>query len=218
LFLKNEVIVKDPATAIDMKKAIASLYDGNYENIISIAKKIGANLIVFGDVVAENAGQIPVEDSRLYSYQSDITLRAIETETGTIIAVASAHAVKPHVSDTAGMKVVTVMATEKAGEKLITDCVNWWKDSLSGQGYRIEMQIKSEKYEYAEEFLRAVKFMVRGVQTVDIRSYENGSARVEIQFMGTAPLLLSEIRSKKIPMDFHVISISETAMTIQMNR
>ncbi len=216
MLLKNEVIVKDPAAANDMRKAIASLYDGKYETIISIAKKAGANLIIFGDVVAENAGKLPIEGSSLFSYQCDITLRAIETDTGRIIASVSEHAAKPHVSDTAGMKVVTVMATEKAGTNLITDCVNWWKDSLSGQGYRIEMQIETEKYEHAEEFLRAVKYMVRGISSVELRSFEKGLARTEVRFMGPATLLLSEIRAKKIPIPFRVLATGETALTLQL--
>lgn len=215
LFLKHEVVVKDPANAVTMKNAVKSLYDGKYENIITIAKKVGANLIVFGDSVAENAGKIPVEGSVMFSYQSDITLRAIETDTGTIIASASAHAAKPHVADIAGMKVVTVMTAEKAGLKIINDCVQWWKDSLSGQGYRIELRITTDSYEKADALLQALKYMVRGVQSVSLRSYDAGVAHTEVIFMGPASLLLSEIRAKKVPIPIRVLSVGETILSIE---
>lgn len=218
LLLKHEVIVKDPSNAGVMKNAVKTLYNGDYDNIITIAKKAGANVVIFGDSVAENAGKIPVEGSVMYSYQSDITLRAIETDTGTIIASASAHAAKPHVADVAGMKVVTMITAEKAGTQIIQDCVKWWKDSLSGQGYRIEMRIATDKYEKAEELIRAVKYMVRGVTSIEIRSFDAGVARAEVSFMGPATLLLSEIRTKKIPIPFHVDSIGETVLTVRITK
>ncbi len=216
LLLEKQVIVKDPMSAAGMNAAMKKLYAGDYADIIAIAKKIGANLIIFGDAVAENAGKVPIEGTDMNSYQCDITLRAVEVDTGTIIATASEHFAKPHVSDTAGMKVVTATASKKAGEKIITDCVNWWKDALSGQGYRIEMTITAVSYTQAQTFIDMLKIMVRGIQSAELRSFGNGTAFAEIRYMGPGPMFVSEIQAKKVPQKIEVLSVSETALSVKL--
>jgi len=216
LLLQRQVIVKDPNSAQGMLPALQKLYNGDYSDIILIAQKTGANLIIFGDAVAENAGKIPIEGSDMNSYQCDITLRAIEVDTGTIIATASQHFAKPHISDTSGMQIVTAEASKKAGEKIIADCVNWWKDSLSGQGYRIEAKIAASSYDQVQAFLNMLKIMVRGIQSAELRSFDNGTASAEIRFMGPGAMLISEIHAKKVPQKIEVLSLSESAISIRL--
>ncbi|HMA68810.1 MAG TPA: hypothetical protein VKN74_02985, partial [Candidatus Mcinerneyibacterium sp.] len=127
---------------------------------------------------------------------SDINLKAVELDTGNIIASASAHGADINMNRMTGMKNAIADASKKAGEEIIRDCVNWWKDSLSGKGYKLEISLVSDKYESVEKFISNVESNIRGINRISILSFEGNNAKLEIESMVKGNNFVRELLDK----------------------
>ena len=193
VFLNYKVIIKEPTLSKNGKRAVMYLFNEDFEPIKKVAKERGIDLIIFGEAVAFASS---FRSGDMVSYQSDINLKAVELDTGNIIASASAHGADINMNRMTGMKNAIADASKKAGEEIIRDCVNWWKDSLSGKGYKLEISLVSDKYESVEKFISNVESNIRGINRISILSFEGNNAKLEIESMVKGNNFVRELLDK----------------------
>jgi len=193
VFLNYKVIIKEPTLSKNGKRAVMYLFNEDFEPIKKVAKERSIDLIIFGEAVAFASS---FRSGDMVSYQSDINLKAVELDTGNIIASASAHGADINMNRMTGMKNAIADASKKAGEEIIRDCVNWWKDSLSGKGYKLEISLVSDKYESVEKFISNVESNIRGINRISILSFEGNNAKLEIESMVKGNNFVRELLDK----------------------
>ncbi|MGE5670852.1 MAG: hypothetical protein ACM31E_05370, partial [Fibrobacterota bacterium] len=122
-------ILKDPygfeivdqtivSTIKSNKQKMASLA-GNNAEAAAIGTQFGAEVLITGSAISRRAEALSQSLGGMISVQADVTIKAISCATGRVIASASEHAAKVHISpQTAGTQAIAV-AADKCTKKML---------------------------------------------------------------------------------------------------
>ncbi|MGB9599408.1 MAG: flagellar assembly protein T N-terminal domain-containing protein [Myxococcota bacterium] len=168
----------------------------------SIANQTDAQIVIFGQAIAKSLGNQPIgtsPDSPKYPTASaNISVRALNTDNGEILATATGEHVYPHPSEIAAGNNALKMAAEKVANQLIDGIMEKWNQELSG-GQMVSIDITGiDDPGFLSEFKNFLTQQVRGVQGVQIRKFKKPDASLDVDYKGKGQDLGLELSGKKI--------------------
>ena len=168
----------------------------------SIANQTDAQIVIFGQAIAKSLGNQPIgtsPDSPKYPTASaNISVRALNTDNGEILATATGEHVYPHPSEISAGNNALKMAAEKVANQLIDGIMEKWNQELSG-GQMVSIDITGiDDPSFLSEFKNFLIQQVRGVQGVQIRKFKKPDASLDIDYKGKGQDLGLELSGKKI--------------------
>ncbi len=185
----------------DAIKTIGNLYD--------------AEVVIYGKALSKLAGS--VMGSSMKSAQADVSLRAVNTDNGQVIASSTNHAAAVHPSEVNAGTEALKLAAEGIAEKLITQIINRWSQDVSG-GTMIQVVISGIKsYNHLVKFKEMVQKKIRGVAGLYQRDFSSGVATLDINISTTAQNLADEL----IVIDYggfviDITSITQNSINLEM--
>ena len=179
--LAGQIEIADPLTLVNDK-----------ERIKKIANLTDAQVAIFGQAQARNTGEV----QGIYSGQANISLRALKTDTGEIIAATNAHAAVPFVDPSTANTKALSEAAKKISQKLMDQILSQWQSESSGLR-SICLVIKGVKYADVKKLRSWLTKYVRGVKSVHQRYVKEGIAELDLDIQGSAQNLADELSEKK---------------------
>lgn len=179
--LAGQIEIADPLTLVNDK-----------ERIKKIANLTDAQVVIFGQAQARTTGEV----QGIYSGQANISLRALKTDTGEIIAATNAHAAVPFVDPSTANTKALSEAAKKISQKLMDQILSQWQSESSGLR-SICLVIKGVKYADVKKLRSWLTKYVRGVKSVHQRYVKDGMAELDLDIQGSAQDLADELSEKK---------------------
>lgn len=179
--LAGQIEIADPLTLVNDK-----------ERIKKIANLTDAQVVIFGQAQARTTGEV----QGIYSGQANISLRALKTDTGEIIAATNAHAAVPFVDPSTANTKALSEAAKKISQKLMDQILSQWQSESTGLR-SICLVIKGVKYADVKKLRSWLTKYVRGVKSVHQRYVKDGIAELDLDIQGSAQNLADELSEKK---------------------
>lgn len=178
---ENKFTVRDIGTALN--------------DPVGTANENNVELIIDGKVTAKSAGKI-MKGVDMISYQSDVTLKAVNVADGEVIAQAAGHGAFPHIEEESGKAGAVRKATEIAMDKLTEQMLAAWENILNN-GSGIYLKIKGITLNNESDFKSVMTRYLRGVKEVHSKDFKSGIFTYKIMYLGNAKQLAKEISSIK---------------------
>jgi len=179
--LAGRIEVSDPLTLVNDK-----------EKIRKIANLTDAQVVIFGQAQSRTGGRV----SGIYSGQANISLRALKTDTGEIIAASTAHAAVPFVDPSTANTKALAEASTRISQKLMDQILRQWQVE-SGGTRNVALTIKGVSYADVIKFRSWLPKYVRGIKSVHQRSVQGNLAELDIDIQGSAQSLADDLSQKK---------------------
>jgi len=210
--------------AVQAKKNIArdmaqAAVQGDAVAAASIATRLGAEILITGTAVSKEASGAPavVRNAGFKSCQANVNLRVIRADDATIIAVASAHDRAAHIDEITGGSQALEKAAKKASSELAEKIIKVWQQDIYS-GTQVQLHVLNiSSFSQLNTFKNSLSSYIRGVQSVNQRSFEGGSALFDIDIKGNAEQLASELDAKEIEgMRLQVIGLTANKVTVKI--
>ncbi len=158
----------------------------------------GAEIIIIGRARVKKK-HLPILGT-MNSYQANISLSAIKTDTAEIMASGSEQAAAVHIDDASGSQQAVEKAARKLGQQLAIRLKNKFSQEIS-EGTTVQLVIRGVNDHQLVDFKNALGQQVRGIQPGGIhqRFFANGVAKLDVQVKGNAQFLADEITRKNFP-------------------
>ena len=179
--LAGRLEVADPLTLVN-----------DNERIRKIANLTDAQVVIFGQAQSRTGGMV----SGIYSGQANISLRALKTDTGEIIAASTAHAAVPFVDPSTANTKALAQAATRISRKLMDQILRQWQKE-SGGTRNVALTIKGVSYAEVRKFGTWLLKYVRGIKSVHQRKVQGNIAELDIDMQGSAQNLADELSEKK---------------------
>ncbi len=201
---------------LDNEKA-AAILEGDVNQATILGKSVGAEIVLTGKALAK-ATVMEAFGINQRSQQATVTVKAIRTDTGDIIATSSGQGAYPHIDDVIGGTKAIQKACSKMSEDLITQILDRWQTDISS-GAAITLKVKGVKdFDQLNKFKSALKYYVRDLQTVTQREWEEGYSVLEVEMKGTSEDLAQRLSGKNIEgILVKVIGMSQNSVTVQLS-
>lgn len=183
--------VVDKAQLEQIKARDIELNYKNPDKAAALGRRFGADIVLIGEANAEDAGADMVYGERLYFYTANIDVKAVRTDTGTILAVDSYTAKK----GAGGPRPAARAAFNTAGAKLAPQIINklfsrWQKEVYNQTDY--QLVVSAPSLQKLTAFETALK-NVDGIQNVYRRMFLNNVGILNIDYSGSATQLEKEL-------------------------
>jgi TolB-like protein len=185
------------------------------DQVRTLGKKLDAEVVIVGKAKASQAGEIKnLGDFSMKSVQADLMARAVKTDTGEVIASASAKGTAAHINtDRAGTQAIEKAANELA-EKMAGQILDKFSSEVHGTT-SVRMIIQGLNHQELTRFKSIIKSQVRGIQDIHQRSFEGGVAQLDIDLKGNAQAMADELST--IQFESFVVKVNGvTANSIQL--
>lgn len=190
-FLKDpyEFELIDPKASASIRSSqekMASIA-GDAAAAAQLGSQNGAEVIITGSAVSREATQLSQNLGGMVSAQADVTLRAINCSTGSIIGASSAHAAMVHISAaTAGTQAIT-KASQKAIKDLLDKIIKEWQNQQNN-GVTLTLTIAGVSTFRLKNDLIQTLTGVANISAVHERNWDMQSKllMVDIQYKGNA--------------------------------
>jgi len=108
-------------------------------------------------------------------------------------------------------------ATKKAAQELKDKIVNAWQQDVYSSA-QVQLQVTNiASFSQLNTFKNNLQYYVRGVQAVNQRFFEQGTALFDIDIRGNAEQLASELEAKEIEgLRVRVTSLTANKVTVQI--
>ena len=180
---------------IKVSKALASpnVDDGEAK---TFAGKAGAQVVIVGKAIAQEANG-KAFGTNLISARANMSVRAIRTDTGDILATSTIDGGSMALdTTTAGTNALKETAKKMADDLKSKIMHKWLQEVNEGQGIKLTVNnIKQSKD--LRTLKNALTSSIRGVTAVRDRGFKNHSAEFEVEMRGTPQDLAIELESKK---------------------
>ncbi|MEE2959864.1 MAG: flagellar assembly protein T N-terminal domain-containing protein [Myxococcota bacterium] len=157
--------------------------------------KVGAEVVVVGKAIALDKGAIM--NTAMRSVQATLSLRAINVDSGRVLATAIVNKANPHVDPIVGGTLALKKAAEAAAEELLQKILAVWEHEASGPS-KLVLKVKNiPKFRVLRTMQKFLGNQVRGMQKIRQRSYRGGVAELEVEFNGSTSDLAIELEEKR---------------------
>jgi hypothetical protein len=217
-FIQNGFECVDPATVRQNLKQeqAAAILQGDTNLAATLAKKLGAEIIITGKAVAKVATGINLGGMK--SCQANITARVIKADVATVIATGSQHAAYPHIDEVSGGMEAIKKAANKLSDELIAQITQRWKDEFYN-ATTVKLDVKGiTSFNQLNNFNNTLKFLVRGVKDIYTRQISEEMAELDVKLTGNANQLAREIERKDLDrFVVKIVGLTMNKITIQLS-
>ncbi|MCX5868864.1 MAG: flagellar assembly protein T N-terminal domain-containing protein [Proteobacteria bacterium] len=192
-FVDPEAVKKE----IKVSKAFRA-EDLTEQQVKTLGAQADADVVIFGKALAKLSGS--VAGTSMKSVQANISLKAVDADTGRILATAQESASGVHIDEvTAGTNALK-QAAKKTAQALMDKILKGWGKEVAGSA-QVRLSIKGVKsYADLSGLFALLRKEIRGVDAVHQRSISNdGVAEVDIEYRGDGQSLADELLSKSLP-------------------
>lgn len=185
--------VVDPAILSRTAKVKSAYGEVNlsHKEVQELGSLANAEIVIYGKALAKLAGT--VMGSSMKSAQADISLRAVRTDSGQVIASATRHGAAVDPNDaTAGTKALT-QTTEQMADDLIDQIMRRWGHDIAGKAMVHVTITNVTTYENLVQLKTQIQSRVRGVSGIYQRSFQSGKAVLDVELSGSAQDLADQI-------------------------
>ncbi len=217
-FMQNGFECVDPATVrqnIKQEQA-AAILQGDTQLAATLAKKLGAEVVVTGKAFAKVATGINLGGMK--SCQANVTARVIRADVATIIATASQHAAYPHIDEVTGGTEAIKRATNKLADELIGKITQVWKDEFY-KATTIKLIVNGvTSFDQLNSFQSTLKFYIRGIKDIYTREVSGSIAELDVKMTGNANQLARELERKNLDkFKVRIIGLTMNKITLQLS-
>jgi len=203
---------------ITRDQAVAAM-QGDANAAAGIAGRLGAEILITGTAISKVASGTPavVRNAGFKSCQANLNLRVIRADDAKIIAVASAHDRAAHIDEITGGS----QALEKAAKKAVVDLKEkilkvWQEDVYSGTQVQLQV-LNITSFSQLNTFKNSLTSYIRGLQSVNQRSFGSGTALFDVDIKGNAEQLASELEAKEIEgIKLQVVGLTANKVTVKI--
>jgi hypothetical protein len=194
----------------------AAILEGDVNQAAAVGRRVGAEVILVGKALAK-ATEVEAFNTKIRSQQATVTVRAIRTDTGDIIATDTEQGKFSHIDDVAGGTRAIQKASDLLADALMTKILDRWSTDVNTGG-TLTLKVRGvEDYDQLNRFKSSLKYYVRGVTTVTQRDFNNGFATLEIEMKGSADDLAQRLSAAKMEgIRIKVTGVSEGGVTVQV--
>jgi hypothetical protein len=212
-FLKDpyefELIDPKASTSIRTSQEKMAGIAGDVAAAAQLGTQNGAEVIITGSAVSREAKAMNQNLGGMVSVQADVTLRAINCTTGSIIGTAQSHAAMVHISaNTAGTQAIT-KASQKAIKDLLDRIIKEWQNQQNN-GMSLSLTISGVTTFRLKNDLIQTLTWVPNVSAVHERNWDMQSKllMVDIQYKGNANGFCTRIDGFKLKSGAGSIAVS----------
>jgi hypothetical protein len=212
---KGFELVDHNAQSKDIKVAPAyRVAELNDRAAITLGKQADAEVVIVGKALAKSIGL--VAGTAMKSVQANVSLRAIQTDNGTVLSSGAEHAAAVHIDEVTGGVEALKRASAKMAEKMMDDIIKNFQKRV-GATTLVQLTINGlSGHEDLRKFKDMLKGQVRGIDRIYERSFSGNVAKMDVDVKGSAQSLSAEI-SRKSFKEFAVKVTSTTWNTIEIN-
>lgn len=166
-----------------------------------IAEKADAQYVVIGKVVGVDAGPVMVQGLR--SYNMSLTLKMFSTSNHEIIATSTSSnaipCISPNLAPISCAKTYKERVVNVASMDLLSKTATYWSRANSTGAKRVQVRAKVSNFAALQKFVKSLPDEVRGVSSVQQRSFKGGNAILDIELEGgDTNYLAGELSSRKV--------------------
>jgi hypothetical protein len=154
-----------------------------------LLKQYGAEVVILGSALGRAGSN--VGNTHMISYQANVAIRALKTDTKEILGSASGSGTAVHVGD-AGLAQALKQATTLAGNDLIRQVTKQWSTEVTSSRMLI-LEVRGTSAGEAEVFAKKLRQHGRGIQDVVVREVSGGTATLGVTMQGDASDLAQEV-------------------------
>jgi len=203
--------VKD---SLDRDQAIKAL-EGDNRAAQTIGREFGAEVVVLGKAVAAFQGQ--VRESNFKSSSSNITARAVQVDTGKIVAIDSARNVAAHLSEYTAGDVAIEKAGIKLAESMIKQILDQWTVDTSSYADVQILVSGIRNFNDLNNFKKVLREKIRGIQNIFQRDFSGNTARLDIRIAGNAQNLAQDTQRTKFGYFQAIVTgVSQNKVTVKL--
>ena len=207
-------VVDEAVLLHDIKLAsgyrLQSLDDTSIKNIGKLAN---VDIILYGKAVAKMYGK--VAGSEMRSAQANVSLRAVDTDDGRVLASGEQHAASVHIDTMTAGNDALKKATDKLADSMIATILNTWKHQVNN-GNLITLNILGIQTPGDLAELQDQLMSTSGVQEVYQKEIGNGQAAMEVSYQGnTQGLVNSLLSNKTVAASFSMTATTMNTITFQ---
>ncbi len=170
----------------------------------TLGNQTDAEVVIFGKAVARLQGSIG--NTAMKSAQADLSVRAVRTDTGQVIATATTHAAAVHISELTAGNEALKRAASQASDELIGKILAQYARETGGTR-SVNITITGLDKPQFVQFKDVLRSRVRGIKGLHERSFAGGVARISVDMQGSAQSLSDELSTR----DFGTFSVEVTA-------
>jgi hypothetical protein len=172
---------------------------GNDVEAAALGTQFGAEVLITGSAISRRAEALSKDLGGMISVQADVTIKAISCATGRVIASASEHAAKVHVSpQTAGTQAIAA-AADKCAKKMLDALIKDWQNQANN-GMPINITVNNvPTFRIKNNVIQTLRG-IPGINGVYERSWnaQSGLLTVDIQYKGNPNGLATKVDGYKL--------------------
>jgi len=169
------------------------LIQGDPSRAGKIAKDFGAEVLVEGEARRSFVDERQVFGKGMRFFSNEIRLKAFETDTGKILF--SGYRTRP--PSGAGALLPLEEATSELIEEMMSGILEQWRKDVYQAG-SFQLNISKISFSDLSRFKKNLR-TVRGVQDIQVRSFQSGHAMLAVRYQGTLEELANKIDAMKSP-------------------
>ncbi len=198
------------------REQAAAILEGDVAQAVALGRTVGAEVVLTGKALAK-ATVTEAFDTKIRSQQATVSVRAIRTDTGDILATGSGQGAFPHIDDVVGGTKAIQQACEKLSENLIGQILDRWQVDVS-EGTTVTLKVRGvSTLSQLTKFKSALKYYVRGLSSVVQRDWYEGFATLEVVMTGSAEDLAQRLSDKDIEgIRVRVVGMSQNSVTVEL--
>ncbi len=206
-FVDRQALNKKFATG----PAMTAMTEPSAAQIKEFSDMTGAEVVVIGNAVATDVGT--VMGTQMHSIRANISLRAVNPDTGAVLATSIQTQTAGHIDPMTGGTQALQKVAIKASDDLLAKILAQWEGQVAGPS-SVKLTLKNVgKSKFLKDISEVLRNQVRGVSDVRQRSFKSKVAELEIDIKGSAQDLAEELENKKF--DGFAVEIDEiTANTV----
>ena len=179
-------------TNVERDKALQAINSGP-RTAAALGLQFGADIIIVGKAIAKGSAE-RIKETSFRSYQANVSLKAIRTDTAEVLAMESYDAAKIHVDDLAGGTIAIHEATSPLITKMISGLLEKYGKSGSGAGQKIQLVIGNVSQVWQVAVIKQMlREQIKGTGDIMQRSFISGVAIFDIQWHGDSQTLAEEL-------------------------
>ena len=171
----------------------------------TLGNQADAEVVIVGKAIAKLQGEI---GGGMKSAQADLSVRAVRTDTGQVIASASTHGAAVHISEmTAGNEALKKAAAE-AADQMVTKILAVYSKEVGGTR-SIAITVNGLTKTQFVKFKDVLRNQVRGIKDLHERSFTGTTAKLAVDSKSSAQVLSDELTMR----NFGTFAVEVTGST-----
>jgi hypothetical protein len=187
------------------------IQDLTVEQARTLGNQADAEVVIVGKAVSKLYGDI---GGGMKSAQADLSMRAIRTDTGQVLASATTHGAAVHITpETAGtdaLKKAATTASEQMAEKILAVYAK-----EAGGTKSVNITISGLNKTQFVKFKDVLRNQVRGIKDLHERSFANNTAKISVDAKGSSQSISDELLLKDFG-TFAVEIVGSTANSLEL--